>query len=355
MAPVPYSISTKLAIQTGKLASGRNGWRDPQPGVEAALLRRLDRRLAGAQAAAFGDEGGRLRRSRAATAAASGCSGASRQERHAEQRVRPRGVDLDPVDRRLRLRRAESASARPRCGRSSWPASCRTRSGQRSQPVQRRQQLGRVVGDAQEPLRKLLLLDRRAGAPAAAVDHLLVGEHGAVHRVPVDPALAPLGEAGAQEVQEQPLLLAVIGRIAGGELARPVERQAHALQLGAHGGDVGAGPGGGMDAALARRVLGRQAERVPAHRVQHRVAPRPLVARHHVAERVVAHMPHVDLAAGVGKHLQHVVFRLAVASARRRTREAAALVPHALPVRLGGGEIVARQRRLRKGCGEALG
>ncbi len=45
---------------------------------------------------------------------------------------------------------------------------------------------------------------------------------------------------------------------------------------------------------------------------------RPLVARHHVAQRVVAHMPHVDLAAGVGEHLQHVVFRPAVRAARPR-------------------------------------
>ena len=104
---------------------------------------------------------------------------------------------------------------------------------------------------------------------------------------------------------------------------------------------LSAGPFRRVDAPLARRVLRRQAERVPAHRVQHREAARPLVARHHVAQRVVADVPHVDLAAGVGEHLQHVVFRLAVGR-HVRHGEAAALRPGALPARLGGAEIVAR-------------
>ena len=106
------------------------------------------------------------------------------------------------------------------------------------QRVERVQQFLRVVGDLEEPLAELLLLHRRAGAPAAAVDHLLVRQHGAVDRIPVDPALLALDQAGAQEIQEQLLLMAVIFGIAGGELALPLERQAHALQFGAHGGDV---------------------------------------------------------------------------------------------------------------------
>ena len=99
----------------------------------------------------------------------------------------------------------------------------------------------------------------------------------------------------------------------------------------------------GCDAAFARGVLGRQPERVPAHRVHHRMAARPLVPGHDIAQGVVADMAHVDLAAGIGKHLQHVVFRLAV---RRHVchAEAAAVGPCPLPFRFGGGEIVARAR-----------
>ena len=223
------------------------------------------------------------------------------------------------------------------------------------QRVQRVQQFLRVVGDLQEPLAELLLLHQRAGAPAAAVDHLLVRQHGAIDRIPVDPALLALDQAGAQEIQEQLLLMAVIFRIAGGELALPLERQPHALQLGAHGGDVLAGPLRRMDAALARRVLGRQAERVPAHRMHHREAARPLVARHHVAQRVVAHVAHVDLPAGIREHLQHVVFRLVVGRHVRHA-EAAALGPGALPARFGLAEVVARRLgRDGRGIGQAFG
>ena len=277
-----------------------------------------------------------------------------RQERHAEQRVGTRGVDLDALEARLPAVQQESqaralAAADPL--RLHQPHAL----GPAIQRIQRVQQFLRIVGDLQEPLAELLLLHQRAGPPAAAVDHLLVRQHGAVDRVPVDPALLALDQAGAQEIQEQLLLMAVIFRIAGGELALPLERQPHALQLGAHGGDVFAGPLRRMDAALARRVLGRQAERVPAHRMHHREAARPLVARHHVAQRVVAHMAHVDLPAGIREHLQHVVFRLVVGRHVRHP-EAAALGPGALPARFGLAEIVARRLgRDGRGIGQAFG
>ena len=57
-----------------------------------------------------------------------------------------------------------------------------TRSGQsgsRSRPVE--QPLG-VVGDAEEPLGQVADLHEVAGALAASVDDLLVGEHGAAAR-----------------------------------------------------------------------------------------------------------------------------------------------------------------------------
>ena len=50
----------------------------------------------------------------------------------------------------------------------------------------------------------------------------------------------------------------------------------------------------------------------------------------------------MDLAAGVGEHLQHVVFRLA-AGGHVGHGEAAALRPGLLPARFGGAEIVARR------------
>ena len=199
------------------------------------------------------------------------------------------------------------------------------------------QRLG-VVGDAQEPLRHLALLDRSAGAPAAPVDHLLVGQHRAVDRVPVDPAAGAVQEPAFEEVEEHRLLVAVIAGVAGGDLAAPVDGEPHRAELSPHRGDVLVGPRPRVDALLHGRVLGRHAERVPAHRVQHVEAARPLVARHHVAHRVVAHMPHMDAPGRVGEHLEHVVFRAVRVG---RDDEGSALLPHRLPAGFALFDVVA--------------
>ena len=148
--------------------------------------------------------------------------------------------------------------------------------------------------------------------------------------------------------------MAVIFRVAGGEFAGPVQRQSHPLHFNFHGRDVAAGPFARMHVALAGRVFRGQAERIPPHRVHHVVAARPLVARHHIAQRVVAHMAHVDLAAGIREHFQHVVFRAAISRHVLR-QEAGAGVPFRLPTRLGGTEIIARRvgglRGVRCWCG----
>jgi uncharacterized pyridoxal phosphate-containing UPF0001 family protein len=62
-----------------------------------------------------------------------------------------------------------------------------------------------------------------------------------------------------------------------------------------------------MDLVLHRGVLGRHAEGVPAHRVQHVEAAGALVARDDVAHRVVAHVAHVDAPRRIGEHFEHVV------------------------------------------------
>ena len=93
-----------------------------------------------------------------------------------------------------------------------------------------------------------------------------------------------------------------------------------------------------MDLALHRGVLGRHAEGVPAHRVQHVHAAGALVAGDHVAHGVVADVAHVDAPRRVGEHLQHVVFRARVVV---RGPEDAALVPDLLPAGFGFAGVVA--------------
>ncbi len=76
-----------------------------------------------------------------------------------------------------------------------------------------------VVGDLQEPLRNLALLDQRTGTPSATLDDLLVGQHGLVDGVPVDQAHLPVDQALLEQPGEHQLLPAVIVRAAGCELA----------------------------------------------------------------------------------------------------------------------------------------
>jgi len=61
---------------------------------------------------------------------------------------------------------------------------------------------------------------------------------------------------------------------------------------------------------LDRGVFGRHAEGIPAHRLHDVEALHGMEARQHVTDRVIAHVPHVQLARGVGEHRQAVVFGL---------------------------------------------
>ncbi|KAF1858399.1 hypothetical protein Lal_00014910 [Lupinus albus] len=169
------------------------------------------------------------------------------------------------------------------------------------------QQFVRVVRDAHVVHRDLALLDGRARAPATAVDDLLVREHGLVDRVPVHGTRLLVDDALLEHLQEHPLVPLVVVRLAGRHFARPVDGEAHRLHLAAHVGDVRVGPLRGRHVVRHRRVLGGHAERVPAHRHQHVVAVHPQVAVHHVIDRIVAHVTHVQLARRIGQHRAGVV------------------------------------------------
>jgi hypothetical protein len=172
------------------------------------------------------------------------------------------------------------------------------------------EQLLGVVGDLQVVARDLALFHHARRCASPAVDHLLVGQHGLVHRVPVDDLGLAVGDALFQHLQEQPLVPPVVAGVAGGDLAAPVDGQAHGLHLALHVGDVVVGPLRRRHAVLQRGVLGRQAEGVPAHGHEDVVALHAQLAREHVVDGVVAHMAHVQLAAGVGQHGAGVVLGL---------------------------------------------
>ena len=296
---------------------------DADAGVHALLLGRLERRQRRAGAAAFVAERRDRRDSRPAACLCQRMVGGDRQEGGAEQRVRPR-----------RVNRHFGCVASPVPLRDDFPAD-RQAFGTADpvllhQPdlfrplverIERIKQILAEIGDAEEPLRQFALFHQGARAPAATVDHLLVGENGIVDRIPVDLRLLAVDETLFQEIQEEMLLALVVIDVAGGEFTRPIERQAHDLQLRLHRGDVLIGPGGRMHAAFHRCVFRRHAEGVPAHRMQHIVATGALVAGDDIAHRIVADMAHVDAARRIGKHLEHVVFfaRIVVVGGRRRS------------------------------------
>ncbi len=313
------------------------GMDDANPGVEAHLLGGLDLGGRGTAPLEVVDEG-LQRRVLLRRRPGQRMVGGDRHEGGAEDRVGARRVDLE-----LGLARRRGAGRQRPADQQALGAADPVGLhqldllGPAVEPVEAVEQVLAHRGDLEEPLGQVAQLDRGTGAPALAVDDLLVGEHGHVDRIPVDLGRLALDEPRLPEVEEHLLLVAIIGRIAGGQFAGPVERQAHRLQLALHRLDVLVGPVARVDAIVARRILGRQAEGVPAHRVQHVVAHGAAPARDHVAHRIVAHMAHVDAPRRIGEHLEHVVFRPRVVVLRL---EQLRLVPGRLPAGFGSAGIV---------------
>src|SRR5690606_41024994 len=98
------------------------------------------------------------------------------------------------------------------------------------------EQLLGVVRDAQVVAGDLAALDGSARAPAAPVDDLLVREHRLVDRVPVHYLGLAIGDAPFEHLEEEPLVPAVVTRIAGGDPPRPVDREARPLHSLSHVG-----------------------------------------------------------------------------------------------------------------------
>ena len=204
------------------------------------------------------------------------------------------------------------------------------------------EQLVGILRDAQEPLLQVARPDRRAAAPAAAVHHLLVGQHGPAVGTPVHRRLPAVGEPPLVHLQEQPLVPPVVLRVAGRDLALPGVADAEPLQLVLHVRDVLARPGLGVRPVLDRGVLGGHAEGVPTERMEHVVTAHPLHARHDVADHVVAHVSDVRVARRVGEHHEAVELRPVRV---RGHLEGAALPPAPLPFLLYRlGVVVAHEK-----------
>ena len=196
-----------------------------------------------------------------------------------------------------------------------------------------------VVGDAEEPLLELLGLDLGAAALAAPVDDLLVGQDRLVVRAPLDRGLLAVGQPVLEELQEDPLRPAVVARLVRAELARPVDRDAPLAELPPERLDRRVRRVARVLAGRDRVVLGRQAERVVAHRLQDPPPGAAVEVGDRVADRVDLQVADVRLAAGVRAASRACrPSAVAAAPAARRVRvvdlPGALVGPHLLPAGL---------------------
>ncbi len=210
------------------------------------------------------------------------------------------------------------------------------------------QQLLGIRRRLQEPLLNLAGFHQRIFVTPAVttVHHLFVRQHRAALRTPVHSTFFAIGQAALQHAQEKPLVPAVIFRLARGNLPPPVVAEAKAPQPALNFRYVFVGPLARMSIVLDRRVFRGEAKRVPAHRMRHVESAHAFHSCHNVPNRVVAHVAHVQRAAGVRQHLQHVILGF------RRIGlgfEYARLRPTLLPLLFDFLRIVSR-RRCDPGC-----
>ena len=247
----------------------------------------------------------------------------------------------------------------------------------RLRPVDDLQVLDQAVavgGDPEHPLGQRHADDGVVPALGLAVDDLLVRQHGAERRAPVDgdlgavgqalrvavgdrvdalgdrefgdgPALAAAGSAlgvgplevgvvpGVVDLEEDPLRPLVVAGIRGVDLAGPVVGEAQRLDLAAEVVDVGLGGDPGVGVGLDGVLLGGEAEGVPSHRVQDVEALHPLEAADDVGGGVPLGVADVQpRAAGVGEHVEDV--ELGPPAVEVGGREGLVLLPVALPLGL---------------------
>src|SRR5205807_7718440 len=133
-----------------------------------------------------------------------------------------------------------------------------------------------VAGDAHEPLLEIALLYRSFFVtPAAPVYDLLICEDSRTLRTPVHLALAAVRQSAFIELQEEPLVPAVVIGQTARDLGAPVIREAEPVHLPLHVGDVIQRPLARWCVVLERSVLGGQTEGVPSHRMEDVVALHP--------------------------------------------------------------------------------
>ena len=192
--------------------------------------------------------------------------------------------------------------------------------------------------DAQHPLAAHLLHNLAAAALAMPVHNLLVCKADLAGGAEVDRDLRLIGKAVLKELQEDPLRPFIIAGVGGVHLARPVKREAEALELAAEAGDVLLRDLCGVNARFDGVILRGQAKRVIAHREEDVIALHTALAADDVDCRVAQRVADVQPLPGRIRKLDEAVkLRLGMILA---CLKAARFLPFLLPFRLHGIMVI---------------
>ena len=93
----------------------------------------------------------------------------------------------------------------------------------------------------------------------------------------------------------------------GGNFSVPVIGKTKFFQLFSHFADVFPGPFARFHTVFDGSVFSRKSEGVPAHRMEHVKALHFLETSQYVADGIVSHMTHMELAGRIREHLQNVI------------------------------------------------
>ena len=322
--------------------------------------------------------------------------GGDDHEGRAEQRVGARRVDVEGVEGGADRARTGHVEAHGRALRAADPVALHR--AHLLGPIDRVEVVGEALtvgGDAHHPLAQVALEDRVVAALGATVrGDLFIRQNRAQAGAPVDGGLGHVGEAvgvddlrlsravervvvgavlranlaglklgdqlgnrtgralGAvggrrvgieprvEDLQEDPLRPVDVFDVGRRKGAARVVGQAHAAQLAAHIRDVLVRRDSRVLTGLDGVLLGGQAERIVAHRVQDVVALHAAVARERIGRDVTQRVTHVQaLTRGVGEHVENEVGLAGGQRASQFTRgvvriERAQLLPAVLPLRL---------------------
>ena len=174
--------------------------------------------------------------------------------------------------------------------------------------VQIFQQAVRIFCNFEEPLLQRFFLYYTVATLAFSFYHLFIGQHCLTSRTPVHRSAFFVGQTLFVELQEKPLRPFIIFGQTGRYFPVPVIAQAHGVQLAIHIGNIFFGPLGRRRLVFDSRIFSRQAKGIPTNGMQYIIPMHGLKPCNDITDRIVAHMPHVQVSRRIRKHFQTIVF-----------------------------------------------